>query len=375
MNPLLTGIRILDLTRLLPGPFCTLYLAQLGAEVIKIEEPAGATGVGGDYARQMLPDVFEQVNRGKRSVALDLRNAEHIEVFLRMVKTADVVVESFRPGVMDKLGCGYPVLKGINPRLVYAAITGYGQTGPYRDLAGHDVNYLCYAGILDQIGPADAAPALANVQIADLAGGSLTGAIGILAAVMGARASGEGAFVDVAMLDAALALQVVGLSSLNTRGEVAPRGRDMLTGALPNYRLYLCADGGYMAVGALEPKFLAILLKLVGAEVAEPLAEELKVALADYQSGEHGEKLGAALTAVFASKDRDFWRERLAATDACTSPVLNLAEALSHEQVKAREMVVCSGSTRAFQLPIRFDFPLKALEPSPALGAHNNEFL
>ncbi|HXG28711.1 MAG TPA: CaiB/BaiF CoA-transferase family protein, partial [Nevskiales bacterium] len=249
-NPLLSGIRVLDLSRLLPGPFCTLYLAQLGAEVIKIEEPDG-----GDYTRAMSPELFQLVNRGKKSVTLDLRRAEDVALFKRMVAQADVVLDSFRPGVMERLGCGYETLKAINPRLVYAALTGYGHTGPYRDKAGHDMNYRGYAGELEQNGGSGGAPATGNFQVADLAGGALTCAIGILAAVIGARASGEGAFVDVAMLDGTLALQAVALGTLRAHGRVQPRGEDMLSGALPNYSLYKCRDGKYLAVGALEPKF------------------------------------------------------------------------------------------------------------------------
>ncbi len=254
-NPLLKGVRILDLTRLLPGPFCTQYLAQLGAEVIKIEEPDG-----GDYARGMLPELFAVVNRGKRSITLDLRLEKDQEKFKQLVETADMVVESFRPGVMDKLGCGYETLKAMNPKLVYAALTGYGQDGPYRDAAGHDLNYLAYAGVLDQIGRAGQPPSISNLQIADLAGGALTAAVGMLAALHGAQASGEGTFVDSSMLDGSLALQPIALAGLRNHGETQPRGKDMLTGALPNYQVYKCLDGKYLAVGSLEPKFFTNLL-------------------------------------------------------------------------------------------------------------------
>ena len=174
MNPLLDGLKVLDLSRLLPGPFCSLSLAQLGAEVIKIEEPDG-----GDYARELSPELFDIVNRGKQSLTLDLRQAEDVARFKQLVESADVVLESFRPGVMDKLGCGYDTLKAINPRLVYASLTGYGQTGPYADRPGHDLNYLGYAGVLDQTGLPGKRPAMSNVQIADLAGGAQNCTIGI----------------------------------------------------------------------------------------------------------------------------------------------------------------------------------------------------
>ena len=244
MNPLLDGLKVLDLSRLLPGPFCSLTLAQLGAEVIKIEEPDG-----GDYARELSPELFDIVNRGKQSLTLDLRQPDDVERFKALVKDADVVLESFRPGVMDKLGCGYDTLKAINPQLVYASLTGYGQTGPYADRPGHDLNYLGYAGVLDQTGLPGKRPAMSNVQIADLAGGAQNCAIGILAAVMGARQSGEGCWVDVAMLDGALALQSMALATHHQHGNSQPRGKDMLTGALANYNVYRCRDGKYLAVG------------------------------------------------------------------------------------------------------------------------------
>ena len=257
-NPLLSGIRVLDLSRLLPGPFATLYLAQLGAEVIKIEEPGT-----GDYARQM-PGLFEQVNRGKKSVVLDLRQAADVERFKAMVATADVVVDTFRPDVMPKLGCGYDTLKTINPRLVYAALTGYGHSGPYRDRPGHDMNYRGYAGELDQNGPADGAPLVGGFQVADLAGGGLSCAIGILAALNGVRAGGPGCFVDVAMLDCTLALQVASLAELRELGRPPRRGGGLLSGAMPSYHVYECADGRHLALGAFERKFFVNFCKLAG---------------------------------------------------------------------------------------------------------------
>ncbi|MDR3414860.1 MAG: CaiB/BaiF CoA-transferase family protein [Nevskia sp.] len=359
-NSLLSGIRVLDLSRLLPGPFCTLYLAQLGAEVIKIEEPNG-----GDYARAST-DLFAQVNRGKKSVTLDLRKAADVELFHRMVEQADVVVETFRPGVMDKLGCGYGKLKQLNPRLVYAALTGYGQNGPYRDRPGHDMNYCGYAGALDQIGSAGGPPSPLNFQIADLAGGALTCIVGILAAVFGARASGQGTMVDVAMLDGTLALQVATLATLRATGKAAPRGQDVLSGALPNYSIYETADGKYLAVGALEYKFFARTCALVGRPdlLKKPMAP-----------GKAGQELRDELTALFKSRTRDEWEKLLAHEDTCVSAILTPEEALQNEQVRARGLVRSEGGKPAFGLPIQFSMPLPALGPSPALGAHTSEVL
>ena len=399
-NPLLEGLRVLDCSRLLPGPFCTLYLAQLGAEVIKIEEPDG-----GDYTRAMSPELFELVNRGKKSVTLDLRQPDDVEAFKRLAAEADVVVDSFRPGVMDRLGCGYEDLRAVNPKLVYAALTGYGQSGPYRDRAGHDMNYLSYAGVLDQIGSAGGPPVQPNVQIADLAGGALTCAIGILSAVIGARASGHGAFVDVGMQDGSLALQAVALSTLRSLGRTQPRGEGMLSGALPNYNLYRCRGGGYIAVGALEPKFFQNLLvalqeELVPGAVRSALAGATARLRKKPRAGGKapgGGKGGVgklaglmndptrarralapvrwALVAAFRLKTRDEWARILEDADACISPVLTLEEALANEQTVARGMVEDYCGKPALRNPIQFLGAQTRSGAAPALGADNAAIL
>lgn len=361
MNPLLTGVRVLDCSRLLPGPFCSLYLAQLGAEVIKIEEPNG-----GDYARAMSADLFDVVNRGKKSVTLDLRKDADRARFLSLVKTADVVLESFRPGVIDKLGCGYVAAREVNPRIVYAALTGYGQTGPYRDRPGHDMNYRGYAGELDQTGAQGQGPAPGNLQVADLAGGSLTALVGILAALFGARASGVGTFVDAAMLDGTLALQLLALSAVRQMGQAQPRGEDFLSGALPNYAVYECADGKHLAVGALEPKFFHEVLRAVNRP------DLLKLPMA---AGPKGEPLREALRALFKSKPRDDWERELAHLDTCVSAVLAPSEALHNEQVQARGLVDNRSGKPAFGFPIQFSDARTHTGRSPALGEHNAEIL
>ena len=360
-NPLLSGIRILDLSRLLPGPFCTLYLAQLGAEVIKIEEPNG-----GDYTRTLSPEMFALVNRGKKSVTLDLRKPADVELFHRMVEQSDVVLESFRPGVMDKLGCGYEALKALNSRLVYAALTGYGQSGPYRDRPGHDMNYCGYAGVLDQIGSAGGPPAPSNFQIADLAGGALTCAIGILAAVIGAKASGQGSMVDVGMMDGTLALQVVTLATTRTLGKAPARGQDMLSGGLPNYAIYECADGKHLALGSLESKFFQRACILAGRPdlLKKPLAP-----------GKAGDGLRQELVALFKSRTRDEWDALLAHEDSCASAILGPDEVLRNEQVQARGLVESVGGKPAFTMPIQFYTPRLQLSESPALGADNAQVL
>jgi alpha-methylacyl-CoA racemase len=361
-NPLLSGIRVLDLTRLLPGPFCSFYLAQLGAEVIKLEEPQG-----GDYARLLAPELFTLVNRGKQSVTLDLRQPQAVELLKQLVAEADVLIESFRPGVMDKLGCGYQVLKRINPRLVYAALTGYGQTGPYKDRAGHDMNYCAYAGLLDQTGAADGAPVLSNFQSADLAGGALTCALGILAAVIGARTSGQGTLVDVGMLDGTLALQALSLATIRTLGESKARGSDVLSGGLPNYSIYACADGKHVALAALEPKFFFNFCQAV---------ERPDLAALPLAAGPDGAALRQALADLFKTRSRDEWELLLAERDCCVSGIYSPDEALANPQVKARGLIRMEGGKPLSDLPIRFsDTAVAAAGACPALGADTADVL
>jgi len=360
-NPLLSGIRVLDLTRLLPGPFCSFYLAQLGAEVVKLEEPQG-----GDYARMLSPELFNLLNRGKKSVTLDLRQPQAVAVLKAMVAQADVLVESFRPGVMDKLGCGYQDLKQINPRLVYAALTGYGQTGPYKDRAGHDMNYCAYAGLLDQSGAAGGPPVLSNFQSADIAGGALTCALGILAAVIGARASGQGTMVDVGMLDGTLALQALSLAAIRTLGESAARGSDILSGGLANYSIYACADGKHVALAALEPKFFLNFCKAV---------ERPELAALPLAPGPDGAALRAALSALFKTRSRDEWEQLLADRDCCVSGIYTPHEALDNPQVKARGLVRMEDGKPVSDLPIRFSDAAGAAGDCPALGADTADVL
>ncbi|MFY9178915.1 MAG: CaiB/BaiF CoA-transferase family protein [Venatoribacter sp.] len=401
MNPLLSGIRVLDLSRLLPGPYCSLSLAQLGAEVIKIEEPNG-----GDYARSLSPELFDIVNRGKRSITLDLRQGADVEQFKTLVKDADVVLESFRPGVMEKLGCGYDTLKTINPKLVYASLTGYGHTGPYASRPGHDLNYLAYAGVLDQTGIKGKRPAMSNVQIADLAGGAQNCTIAILAAVMGAKQSGNGCFVDISMLDGALALQSMALSTLHRYGTTRPRGQDMLTGALANYNIYRCRDGKYLAVGSLEPKFMMAFLKeitpgflwpkkkkravtnrpyddsRVGAISNRPPKKQESNNDAFYKLAENPKKLARIMTPmrwviqlILITKPRDYWDNKLAHLETCVSGILSLDEALKNEQVLARGLVEQGEKGPLINSPFRFVGAEVLNGISPKLGEHNSEIL
>ncbi len=368
----LAGLRVLDLTRLLPGPVATQHLADLGADVVKIED----TGEG-DYARRMgAPSVknagetsafFKLVNRNKRALRLDLKKPGGVAVFQRLTLSADVVIEGFRPGVMDKLGIGYEALAEINPRLVFCSISGYGQTGPYAQRAGHDINYIGYAGVLDQIGEAGRAPAVPNFQIGDLLGGALAPLVGLLAAVIDARASGRGRQVDVAMTDAVFAHAVFPLAGLLARLAPPPRGADLLSGGVPCYGVYATADGRHMAVGALEKKFWELLCDTLGRADLKPF---------HLAFGAKGEKAKQELAAVFASQPQSHWIEKFAGVDCCVTPVLTIAEALENEQLQARGMIVEADGLPQFAPPWKlsdFDFAIERSAPAP--GQHSEDIL
>ncbi|MCK9381332.1 MAG: CoA transferase [Sulfuritalea sp.] len=374
----LAGLRILDLTRLLPGPVATMHLADLGAEVIKIED----TGAG-DYARAMGPGeraaggrggdsmFFRMVNRNKKSLRLDLKQAAGVEVFLRLAKNADVIFESFRPGVVDKLGIGYQTVREINPRIVYCAITGYGQTGPWAELAGHDINYLATAGLLDQIGTHDGttsgAPAIPNLQIGDLLGGALTSLAGVLAAVIGAKASGQGSHVDVAMTDAVLAHTIFPLLTTRVLGQPAPRGADLLTGGVPCYGVYRTADDRYLAVGALEPKFWQALCVAI---------ERPDLAPFGLATGSEGRRVKSELAALIGARPLTHWQPVFAAADCCVTPILRMDEAIKHPQVVAREMVVEVGGTQQYAPPFKLSaWPWANATPAPTSGADSETVL
>jgi len=373
----LAGLRVLDLTRLLPGPVATMHLADLGAEVIKIEDTAA-----GDYARAMGPGqpaadgggdslFFRMVNRNKKSLRLDLKQAAGVEVFLRLARDADVIFEGFRPGVVDKLGIGYETVRAINPRIVYCAITGYGQTGPWADHAGHDINYLATAGLLDQIGTHDGtgsgAPAIPNLQVGDLLGGALTPLLGVLAAVIGAKATGQGSHVDVAMTDAVLAHTIFPLVTTLAYGQPAPRGADLLTGGVPCYGVYRTADGRYLAVGALEPKFWQALCAAVGRSDLAPFG---------LATGSKGREVKAELAGLLASQPLAHWEPIFAAADCCVTPVLRLDEAMVHPQVLAREMLVEVEGVKQYAPPCKLSaWPWADATSAPAAGADSEDVL
>ena len=364
----LAGLRILDLTRLLPGPVATQHLADLGADVVKIED----TGEG-DYARTMgarageTSAFFKLVNRNKRGLRLDLKQPGGIAVFRRLTFSADVVIEGFRPGVMDKLGIGYAALAEINPRLVFCSISGYGQDGPYAQRAGHDINYIGYAGVLDQTGAAGGPPVVPNFQIGDLLGGALAPLVGLLAAVIDARASGRGCKVDVAMTDAVLAHAVFPLAGLLARLAPPPRGADLLSGGVPCYGVYETSDGRHMAVGALEKKFWELLCDTIDRPDLKPF---------HLAFGAKGEQAKRELAAVFAGRSQAEWVAVFDRVDCCVTPVLHIGEALDNEQLQARGMVVEADGLPQLAPPYKLsDYEFAIERGAPAPGQHSDEIL
>src|SRR3954464_422161 len=366
----LDGIRVLDLSRLLPGGFCSLLLADFGAEVLKVED----TGMG-DYIRWSPPyyegaeessksALFLSLNRNKRSIRLNLKHDRGREVLLKLVREYDVVLESFRPGVLDRLGVGYERMRQENPGIVYCAISGYGQDGPLRDRSGHDMNYLGLVGLLGLTGDRDGPPVQAAGQIADLGGGALMAAFGIMAALRERDRSGEGQLVDVSMADGALSWLAMVAGQYFADGVVPQRGGLPLAGSLICYRPYACADG-YVTLGALEPKFWQAWCR--GVE-REDLIEKQFAAPGSDAHAEGGR--------IFLSRSRDGGDAFAAEHDCCLEPVLDLDEALDSDLVRAREMVVAldqPGATREVRL---LGVPVKlsrtpgdaARAPGPALG-------
>jgi crotonobetainyl-CoA:carnitine CoA-transferase CaiB-like acyl-CoA transferase len=376
MSPPLEGVRILDLSRLLPGGFCSLLLADLGAEVLKVED----MGMG-DYVRWAPPyyegaedsaksAMFLALNRNKRSIRINLKDEGGRDVLLRLVREYDVLLESFRPGVLDRLGVGYEHLREENPALVYCAITGYGQDGPYRDRSGHDMNYLGLIGLLGLTGDRDGPPVQAAGQVADLGGGALMAAVGILAALRERDRSGEGQLVDVSMADGSLAWLAMVAGRYFADGVTPHRGDAELAGALVCYRPYACADG-WVTLGALEPKFWAAWCRGVGRED-----------LIEQQFERPGSPAHAEVEAIFVERTREQWRAFASEHDCCLEPVLDLDEALESDLVRAREMVVeldqpgAAAPVRQLGPPIKLSrTPASVRQPGPALGEHTHDVL
>ena len=327
----LDGIRVLDLTRLLPGAYCTLLLADMGADVVKVEEPSS-----GDYMRWYPPLhdgqslLFNALNRNKRSLTLNLKTEAGRDLFLALSEKADVVVEGNRPGVMERLGLGWPVLHELNPKLVMCAITGYGQSGPLSQRAGHDLNYMAIAGALSLNARSGEAPHPLAVQVADIGGGGQAAATAILGALLSVARGSDGRYLDVSMTDGAFSWLAVPFAQVRAQGPVQ-RGMHRLTGRYACYGVYECADGRYISVGALEPKFWRALCEALN---RHDLIDD------QYAEGGAQERLRAALSSVFATRTRDEWTRTLGGLEVCCEPVLELEEVAEHPQIRARGLVV-----------------------------------
>ncbi|WP_242342737.1 CaiB/BaiF CoA transferase family protein [Anaeromyxobacter terrae] len=366
----LEGLRVLDLSRLLPGPFATLVLADLGADVVKIEEPQG-----GDALRSLPPlageasGAFHALNRNKRSLALDLRRPEGVAAFLRLAARADVVVESYRPGVLDRMGLGWAALHAASPRLVLCSITGYGQDGPYASRAGHDVDYCAIAGVLGLNGEPER-PAVPGVQVADLAGGAWPAVAGVLAALVRRATTGEGAHVDVSMVEGALALMTLPFAMAWARGAPSVRGRELLSGGAASYGVYRTKDGRFVALGALEPKFFSALCEAVG-----------RPELAPRQLEHGGAGPRAELEAIFAARTRDEWADFAAAHDVCLAPVLEGDEPRSDPHLAARGAFIEVATPwegrgiPGIATPVRLRGEEAPRRPAPRLGEHGEAVL
>ena len=379
----LEGIKVLDFCRNAPGMFATMILADLGAEVLMVERPMDKTRAA--YERIVAgiesPEderrhaSFNALQRNKRSIALNLKEAEALEIFRRLAADADVVVEGFRPGVVDRLGVGYQQVREINPRAIYCSVSGYGQTGPYSRMAGHDINYISFAGALGLIGDSpDGKPVIPLNLIADYAGGGLCGAVGILAALMAREKTGEGQYIDIAMTEGVLYMLCGAIADALSQGYKATRGGNRLNGGSPFYNVYRTADGKYFSIAAIEPWFWENLCRSIGREDLIPHQRA---------GDEKRAEIAATLEGVFLTKTRDEWFEVLKDANISVGKVYDLEEALSDPQAVERGMVVeldapgvPSGRVTQPGIPFHLsETPGKVRHPGSVTGQHTAEVL
>ncbi|MDI9570376.1 MAG: CaiB/BaiF CoA-transferase family protein [Pseudomonadota bacterium] len=334
MSGALRSLKVLDFTTLLPGPFATMCLADMGADVLRVTSGSRpdlveflppripATGVGA---------VSAYLGRGKRSLALNLKDPRGIEIVHRLLADYDIVIEQFRPGIMAKLGLDYPSLNKVNPRVIYCSISGYGQTGPLRDRAGHDMNYMALSGVMGYSGRKATGPTLMGIQIADLASGSNNAIIGILAAVVSRAETGEGQHIDISMTDGVMALNAMAGAAYLAGGEAPGREENWLNGG-SLYDFYATKDGGYLSIGSLEPQFFRVLCEVIGRPDLIPGGVTPKP--------QDFERVREEIRAIVRARTRAEWEAIFKEVDACVEPVLSLAEALEGELARGREMVV-----------------------------------
>jgi len=368
----LDGIRVLDLTRLLPGDYCTLLLGDMGAEVIKVEEPRL-----GDYIRWLPPLIGSQsvfhlmLNRNKKSMKLNLRSEKSREIFYRLVERSDVVVEGFRPGVVKRLGIDYDSVNEANPHIVYCSMSGYGQDGPYRDRAGHDVNYIGYGGVLSLIGPTNGAPVIPSVQIADLTM-ALMAATAILAALLAREKMGRGQYIDLSFLDVVISLTVLPAASYFAEGKLPRPGRWWLNGGYPCYNVYETKDGKYITIGCVEERFWANLCRALG------VVDFVKY---QYAGDDKLKEMFEAIRSIFKSRSLDEWLRVLSKEDVPCGPVYELDEVFEDPQTLYRKMIVevecpAVGKVKQLGTPLKFsETPCEIRSPPPRLGEHTEQIL
>ncbi|MDF2856248.1 MAG: carnitine dehydratase [Neobacillus sp.] len=366
----LESIRVLDLTRLLPGPYCTMFLADFGAEVIKIEEPKT-----GDYARWNEPQMagqgamFNSVNRNKKSVTINLKSQKGRDIFLELVKTADVLVESFRPGVMDRLALGYEQLKELHPKLIYCSISGYGQDGPLAHEPGHDLNYLAYSGLLDLQGERTGKPIIPSTQIADLGGGALMAAVGILISIVDLVKTGSGKYIDISMLDGLVSMMQTIVPDYLANQQLPNRGELLLNGGKAYYQVYETKDNRFISVGAIEPKFWEEFCKAIN---KESLISQYNGSIVEQR------KMIAEIQEIMIQKSLEEWVSIFDNFDTCVAPVLTTKEMIKNKQIIHREMITQvnhpeHGEIKYIGNPIKLSDTEIPMKTSPGLGEHTFE--
>jgi crotonobetainyl-CoA:carnitine CoA-transferase CaiB-like acyl-CoA transferase len=366
----LEGIRILDMARLGPGPHCAQIMGDLGAEIIHIEEPG--PGEGRRQGRVIRFPDDAAIRRNSRSVALNLKSEGGREVFLRLAQTADVVVEGFRPGVVKRLGVDYEAVRAVKPEIIYAALTGYGQDGPYAGYVGHDINYQAITGMLGMTGPRRGPPVIPGNTVADNAGGGMNSVISILAALLARQRTGAGQYIDMAMVDGLATMMFLTIDEHLTAGNVPRRGETMLTGAYPWYNVYETKDGKYVAVGAIEPWFYENLCRALG---REDLIEH------QYADGEQREEMFAAFRDIFLTKNRDEWVAQLMPAETCVSPVYEIDEVAGDPHLQHRQLITdvrLPGEPPRRQVGVMARLsqtPGSIRAPGPAPGQHTEELL
>ncbi|MCE9501759.1 MAG: CoA transferase [Leptospira sp.] len=367
----LKGIRVVDLSLLLPGPFCSMYLGDLGAEVIKVENPRAYDGTRAMFKNEEgFSGTFFMINRNKKAITLNLKKKKAKEILFKLLETADILLEGFRPNALDEMGIGYDVLKLKFPRLIYCGISGYGATGPYRDLAGHDGNYLALTGVMDQLGLKDSPPALAGIQIADIGGGTLTALVSILAALYSREKTGKGQKLDISMMESSLQFLSLYAGIYLSTKKSPERGNEVLSGKLPNYNIYKTKEGRFVFLGALEERFFRTFLRQIG---EEKILEELP------PIEENFTKLKEKLIHYFSGKTLKDLEPLFLNADCCLSPVNNLEEVFNDPHLKARGMIFdldhpLFGKIPQFASPFRFsDTPCSYDLNPPEHGEHNKE--